>query len=405
MNISASVQRRGLFAMHAITFLMFAGFFMVIPLISVHYVDGLGFAAAFVGMTLAVRQLLQQGTTLFGGMLADRIGARNLIAAGVLIRAVGFVSLAWASTPTLLLLAMILSALGGALFDAPSRAALAALAPPEARARVYALNAMVSGIAMTTGPLIGAALMRLDFQFVCLAAALCFVIVFLISIVMLPPVNVALEQQQLGFGFKLVMRDYTFLSFTALLMGYWFLWVQITLSLPLVAEQLTGTSDSVGIVYALNAGLTVILQYPLMRLVESRLPPVAILVMGITLMALGLGLVGLVESFPALLGCVVIFAIGVVFANPTQQSVTAELADSRALGSYFGISSMALAFGGGAGNLSGGWLIDFARASELHWLPWMIFCLVGLVCAFSMALMGLYLHKRPRSVTVIANAD
>lgn len=380
--------------MQAITFLMYAGFFMVIPLISVHYVDKLGFAAAYVGLTLAVRQLTQQGLGVFGGMIADRIGARGLIAAGVLIRAVGFISLAWATTPLLLMLSMVLSALGGVLFDAPSRAALAALAPDEERARIYAVNGVVSGLAMTSGPLLGALLLRLNFEWVCIAAAVCFLLVFVITVVLLPPVQVASDKQSLGYGFGLVFHDHIFIIFTALLMGYWFLWVQITLSLPLVAQQLTGNNDSVGAVYALNAGLTVILQYPLTRLVEGRMRPISVLVLGISLMALGLGLVALVNSFPGLLACVVIFAVGVVFASPTQQTVTAELADQRALGSYFGINSLSLALGGSAGNLAGGWLTDVARASAMAWLPWLIFCGVGLACAAGMALLSGHLRAR-----------
>jgi DHA1 family multidrug resistance protein-like MFS transporter len=394
MELTFQAQRRGLFAMQAITFLMYGGFFMVIPLVSIYYVDQLGFAAAYVGLTLAVRQLLQQGMTLFGGMLADRIGARGLIAVGVLIRALGFVSLAWADTPLLLMLAMVLSALGGALFDAPSRAALAALAPEAERARVYAVNGVVSGVAMTSGPLLGAVLLRLNFQWVCLGAAFCFFLVFVITLVLLPPVKVSTGQQSIGYGFGLVFRDQRFLVFTALLMGYWFLWVQITLSLPLVAAQLTGNSDSVGIVYALNAGLTVVLQYPLLRLVEHRLRPINILIIGVTLMSLGLGGVALVGSFPALLACVVVFAVGVVFASPTQQTVTAELADPRALGSYFGVSSLALAFGGSAGNLSGGWLTDIARAAEVPWVPWLSFCVVGLLCAVGLLLLSMRLRQQ-----------
>ncbi|NTW01433.1 MAG: MFS transporter, partial [Oscillochloris sp.] len=223
MQLSTAARRRGLIALLATSFLMFGGFFMVIPLVSVYFVEHLGLAAAVVGMALALRQLIQQGMTMFGGALADRFGVRRLIGVGVLIRAVGFFSLAWATDSLGLFVAMILSALGGALFDAPSRAALAALATEETRARIFSINAVVSNLGMIMGPLVGALLIRYNFATVCLAAGACFIAV-IIAVLLLPPVRVAESQQSMSFGLGLALRDRTFVMFTALLMGYWFMW-------------------------------------------------------------------------------------------------------------------------------------------------------------------------------------
>lgn len=400
MHLSASARRRGLTALLAITFLMYCGFFMVIPLVSVYYVESLGFAAALIGLALAMRQLLQQGITLVGGMLADLLGVRALIGAGVLIRALGFLSLAWADTAPLLFLAMALSALGGALFEAPSRAAIAALANEEQRARFYSLSGVIAGLAMTIGPLVGALLLRVSFQAVALAAAACFLSIFGV-VLLLPPIKLAVGQQRLGAGLRLAFADRTFVIFTALLMGYWFMWVQITLSLPLAAERLTGSTDAVGAVYALNAGLTVLLQYPALRLAERYLRPMPLLVVGMAIMALGLGAVAIADSMPALLVCVVIFTCGSLLATPTQQSVTASLADERALGSYFGVNALALAFGGALGNLAGGLLTDTARSIGVPALPWLTFALVGLGAAIGLAMLAELLQRRPATAHLV----
>ena len=82
-DLSPAARRRGLYTVFAVTFLMNAGFFLIIPLVSVHYVDKLGWAAAYIGLVLAVRQFAQQGLTVFGGALADRFGPKRLILAGV----------------------------------------------------------------------------------------------------------------------------------------------------------------------------------------------------------------------------------------------------------------------------------------------------------------------------------
>ena len=170
-DLSPAARRRGLYTVFAVTFLMNAGFFLIIPLVSVHYVDKLGWAAAYIGLVLAVRQFAQQGLTVFGGALADRFGPKRLILAGVLIRAVSFVIMGYAAVPWLLMLSGFLAAIGGALFDAPQRATLAALAPEEQLSELYGRLGILQNVARTIGPLIGAFLIRYDFQMVGLGSA------------------------------------------------------------------------------------------------------------------------------------------------------------------------------------------------------------------------------------------
>jgi len=50
-------------------FLMWGGFFMVIPLVTVHFSHGLGWSAASVGAVLGLRQIAQQGLTVGAGAI------------------------------------------------------------------------------------------------------------------------------------------------------------------------------------------------------------------------------------------------------------------------------------------------------------------------------------------------
>lgn len=393
MTLARAARYRGLIILIVINFMMYAGFFMVIPLVSVHYVQTLGFAAVTVGMALALRQLVQQGVSVGGGVLSDRFGGRGLITAGVLVRAAGFASLAFATTPLLLFVAMLLSALGGALFEAPSRAGIAALTTEEERAKAFSINGVGGGLGMVIGPFVGSLLLDFGFSTVALAAAACFALIGAISL-LLPPIETATDRSRLGFGLGLALRDRPFLIFTALLMGFWFMWVQLTISLPLAGERLANAADAVRWIYGVNAGMTVALQLPVIGFVERWLRPLSILILGIALMALGLGMVALASTFPLLIGCVVIFTFGTLLATPSQQSVTAALADPRALGSYFGVNALALAIGGGLGNLSGGLLVDLAEAWQAPALPWIAFAYIGLASAIGLMILGNYLQQR-----------
>jgi hypothetical protein len=74
----------------------------------------------------------------------------------------------------------------------------------------------------------------------------------------------------------------------------------------------------------------------------------------------------------ALLACVACFSLGALLVAPSQQTVTAELANPAALGSYFGVAALALALGGGLGNLAGGALYGLGRQLGAPALPWLV---------------------------------
>lgn len=380
---------RGLCALLADTFLMWAGFFMVIPILSVHYVDGLGWTAGAIGLILAVRQLIQQGLTVVSGVVADRFGAKWLICVGMLVRGVGFAAMAWADTFGFLMFTAILAATGGALFEAPKSAAIAALTNESNRAHYYALNGIVSGAGLTIGPFIGALLLDVGFETVAIVAALCYVLTFAITLLFLPAVKVATAGAPPLAGLALALRDRPFVGVNLLLMGYWFMTSQLSISFPLIATEISGTTDAVSWVFGLNAGMAVALQYPAMRLFDGRLRPAVTLVIGMAIMAFGLAMVGFVSHVPTLLVSVGIFSAGQLLASPTQQTVTANLANPAALGSYFGVASISLAVGGSVGNFTGGTLYELGDRLDAAPLPWLIFATVGMGAAA-----GLYVLDR-----------
>lgn len=388
--LSERARKRGLITLLADTFLVFGGFFMVVPLISVHYVNQLGWAAATVGLVLGIRQLVQQGLTPISGIFADRLGAKGLISAGLLLRAIGFLALIWANTFSLLLFAAVLAALGGSLFDSPRSAAIAALTEGPERNRYYSLVGTITGIGIALGTQVGALLINTNFALVALISAACFFVDFVVTLIFLPSVRVAAEGAggTLFHGVGMVLRDRPFVIFTVLLMGYWFMWVQFTISLPLVAEAISGTSSSVSWIYGINSVMLVLLSYPLLRLAGRWLRPLPLLIVGMLLMALGFGAVGLISNVPGLLLCAVCISLGTLLAAPSQQTVAASLANPDALGSYFGINALALAIGGGFGNVSGGVLYDLGHRLSLPALPWTIFFLVGVAAAGGLWLMG-----------------
>src|ERR1044071_5961776 len=156
--------------------LMNTGFFMLFPLLTVHLTRDLGFDATGVGLVLAARNLLQQGTAPLGGSLADRVGYKPIIVAGFLVRAVGFLLFALSHDFGGIIAGALVTALGGALFDPPSRASLAYLTPEKDRQGVYAAMGTASWLGQAIGPLIGALLLGFSFEVVSIASGLAFLV-------------------------------------------------------------------------------------------------------------------------------------------------------------------------------------------------------------------------------------
>ena len=393
VSLPRRVRRRGLIVILINVYLMWSGFFMVVPLLSVYTVNDLGWPAASIGIILGVRQLVQQTLTVGGGALADRFGAKWLIAIGLAIRVIGFGGMAWATDFGALLLMAILSAVGGALFDAPSGAAVAALTTPEERPRYYSLRGVINGLGLTTGPLIGALLVGVDFAWVALMSAACYMVALIITLLFFPSVQVGAEDQSLLHGFQLALRDRAFMVLTALSMGYWFMWVQLTIAMPLQAEALSGSSASIAAMYLVNAITSIALQVPL-RALDTRLRSMPALCLGLVVMAAGVGSIAFAPSFPAMLASIAVFSAGNLVALANLNTVIAGMAHPEARGSYFGVSAMGLAIGGSLGNMLGSAMYGASVAAGRPAVPWLVIMVVGLASAAGVALLDRYVLRR-----------
>lgn len=383
--ITAAQRRRGIHALMVSNFFAWAGFFMVIPLMAVHYVDDLGWAAGTIGIVLAARQFGQQSLTTLFGILCDRIGPKPLICAGMLVRAVGFGAMAFADTFATVLIAALLAALGGALFEAPKSASLATLSTPETRQRLFSTLGVIGGAGTTLGTQLGAVLIRADFAIVCLVGAAAYLIIFVVIVLMMPSIGVALGPVGSAGGVRQVLADRAFIAFLLILTGYWFAWTQFGLTIALAAAEIAGTDTAVSWIYLVQAVITVGLGYTLPRLLERWLTPLQLLIAGTAVIALGLLTVGFATGTPVILLASAVFSLGAVLARPGQETVTANLADPAARGTYFGVAALSLAVGGGLGNYLGGVIYDLGGGTGPA--PWVVFASVSLAAAFGLWLL------------------
>lgn len=382
-------QRRGLIILLFFTFFMVVGFDMIMPLIIGHYVNDLGLTATAVAFALAVRQFSQQGLALVGGALADRFHVRTLISIGVLLRAVGFFALAFANRYILLLMAMVLIGLGGVFFEMPYQAAVAMLTTDENRPRYYSLNNTITGIASAIGPLLGVALLRLDFKMVCFGAAMCFLVNFILSCSIMPPIIRQKKAYPLVPAIKKIRKDRPYFAFVLIMMVFWLGASQIDITYPLRVQEIYGSADGVGVMYTVYAVVMAVLQYPLVALASKRFSSRITVVIGVGIITAALIATAFIENSVLFMVIVAVYAVGMIFARPNQQNIAVSMADPRALGMYLGVNSVAFGIGKGIGTIMGGASFDIAKKYGLGNIPWFLFGVFTLI-----SMLGFLMYKK-----------
>lgn len=370
---------KALWVLYADTFIMAVGFYMLIPLLALHFLENLSLTIAFVGAITAIRSASQNGLMPLAGWLADRVDYKKAIAIGVLIRAAGFAMLGTVNSVPLLIIASILTGMGGALFHPASYAAYSALAEGRDQLKIYSTREMISNLGFVIGPMAGGLLAGFDFKWVSLVAAFMFLVAFAFTVMGLPSGLSA--QATAPTSIRTVLKNRAFVRYCALGAGLWILISQLYLVVPFRAGAVLPGALGVGVVYTASAVLMVAIMLPLTALASRHLSSRNILSMSSIALGGGIAVMGLWGSLAGLIVGVGLFTVGQILCQPVMNSVTADFAGSGSIASHFGVFGLAQAVGSIIGNLVGGLLYSLSEKGPITELPWIIFLLWGVVVA------------------------
>jgi MFS family permease len=224
------------------------GFYMLMPYSAGYLAGPLGLAAWAVALVLGVRNFAQQGMFFVGGTLADRLGYKPLIVAGCLIRTGGFALLAVAQSLPSVLIASAATGFAGALFNPAVRAYLAADSG-DRRIEAFAMFNVFYQSGILLGPLVGLALVAMDFRMTVLAATVVFGALTIAQLLALPqhradPAQEGIQKASILQDWRAVLRNRPFLWFAAAMTGCYVLSFQIYLALPVQASSLAPRNQS-----------------------------------------------------------------------------------------------------------------------------------------------------------------
>ncbi|MBT2545180.1 MFS transporter [Streptomyces sp. ISL-44] len=403
------------------------GFYMLMPYLATHLAGSLGLAGWTVGLILGVRNFSQQGMFLIGGTLADRLGYKPMIIAGMVLRVIGFATLGLAGSVPALIAASAATGLAGALFNPATRAYLAADAG-ERRIEAFALFNVFYQAGILLGPLVGMVLTGVDFRLTCLVAAAIFAVLGIVQIRALParrgndtPDREAGPREGVFAQWRGILANRPFLLFSCAMVGSYVMTFQVYLALPLEVRRLVGEGSSgtaaVALLFAVSGLSTVLFQTRVTAWCKARMEPGPALTRGLLVMAAaflplaaaaalpvpdgGIGRWLLAAVPPAL--SALLLALGTMIAYPFEMDTIVRLSGDRLVATHYGLYNTVCGVGIALGNLLTGAALDAARAAGISALPWLGLAVLGVGCAA--ALHALHLSGRLTSAPRGAPAE
>ncbi len=335
---------------------------MTLPftIIYLHEVRGfdLGLSGALMSL-IAITGLLVTGP---GGTLIDRYGARRVLLVGLVSMIAGCALLAFATHPAVAAVAVMLIGVNFGVSWPGFNALIASVVEGEVRQQYFGVNFALVNLGIGVGGIIGG-------FFVDVHDPGTFTAIFLIDAatslipmaLLLGPLRHVRTQADAdataddgGGSYLAILRQpavrwLTLLTFLSVFIGYG----QLEAGFPAFARQVSGVSTQVvGIAFAVNTAVIVLLQFTVLRLIagrrRTRVMQVMALIWAVSWVILGLtGL--LPASLAAAIGVIAymgVFAFGETMLQPTVPAIYNDLASDRTRGRYNAVNSAA--FQGGA---------------------------------------------------------
>ncbi|MEZ0049704.1 MFS family permease [Mycobacterium sp. MAA66] len=370
------------------------GFYMLMPYLAGYLAGPLGLTGWAIGLVLGVRNFSQQGMFIVGGTLADRLGYKPLIVAGCLLRTAGFGLLVVAQSLPAVLIASAATGFAGALFNPAVRAYLTADSGARRVTAFTVFNVFYQG-GILAGPLVGLALMTLDFRATAAVAAVVFAVLTVAQLLALPPdraEHTATERVSVLRDWRTVLANRPFLLFAASMVGTYVVTFQVYLALPLQARELAPQHESlvVAAIFAVSGLVAIGGQLRITAWFTARWGRTQSLMIGILILATAFvplivvpddRLAGQLPAVAALLITAALLAIGSAAVFPFEMDTVVSLAGDRLVATYYGFYNTIVGIGILVGNLATATLMQATRDAVWPGLIWIVLACISLLVA------------------------
>lgn len=318
------------------------------PFLVLYLTTQRGFSPAHAGVALTCFGAGAAISQIIGGWLADHVGRRRTLAAGMVFSAAANLTLGASRGFALICVAAFVAGIASDLYRPASAALIADLVGPERRRRAFglvfwAINLGFSIASVTAGFL---AQHGYTLLFVLDAATSLVYGAIIWRGIRADPPRPPVPPGRDPASYATALRDHLMLALVGLTVLGATVYMQVGTTLPLAIVG-RGLSTAVyGTVIAINGVIIVVLQ-PLALRVVGRFDPIRVLALGSVLIGLGFGLTALAHTPVEYAGTVAVWTLGEIAGAGLVAALIADLAPPEARGRYsalwgtsFGISSL-----------------------------------------------------------------
>ena len=239
---------------------MNAGHFMAIPLLAVHLNSNLKLGAASIGTVLTIHLLAARLLPAVTGPLADWLGPRGLMIAGLLVRAIGLFGVAYFQSLAVLSVMAFFMGAGTSLYESAVYGILARQ-PKNIAPKIFIINNQALNAGVIVGPLVGTFVATLGTTYAFAASGAAFALLAVWTTAIDVTKEVTFEHVNIWQSIKTVAVDRTFILLFLTTLPWWFLFTQLFVVFPIYIVDIGGSEAFVGTMFVVNGVVGMIFMF------------------------------------------------------------------------------------------------------------------------------------------------
>mgnify|MGYP006278544309 FL=1 len=362
------------------------GLFMVLALYLTKSKDvgALGFTQEQKGNIMGIVSAILYFLPIITGSIADKLGYKKVLLISFGILASGYLMMGYLTSYAAIFMIFLFIAVGGALFKPVISATIAKTTTENTSSIGFGIFYMMVNLGAFIGPIFASKLRELDWIYVFyMSSAVTIINIILVVFFYREPdrekTDTPLPEllKQAITNIVTALKDFRFLIFLILIVGFWSMYLQLFFTLPVFIDQWMDTSNVYDLLASLSPALAeaigtqqgtvspemitnadalyIVLFQVLISSVVMRFKPLYAMIGGIFVSALGIGLMFSTNNALFLLPSILVFAVGEMSTSPKiTEYIGKIIAPKDKVGLYMGASFLPMSGGNYlAGVLSG----------------------------------------------------